>query len=700
MRIVLLLALGALALSGANGSVARAQSPSDTARAARDTVRLSPTVVTVLRTSIELARAPYAVGISTREEIQRGKPGLALDEALAGIPGVQVDNRFNYALGERISVRGLGARAQFGVRGVRVLLDGIPMTTADGQTSLNNVDVATLSRAEVVRGPSSAIHGNASGGVIQLESDRGEDLGGRRARGELRAGVGADGLVRYQLTTRGTIDNTFGVVTVSKLDYDGYRDWNTADNTHVALHVGRYFASGTLGIVGNHVTYEARNPGGLTKDLARTSPDSAFTANKYRWATGETGEQTQFGATWRQTIRGAELEVAGHGLTRTIDNPIPNTIVAIDRNAGGGRAALSLSPALSGRTLRVAFGAELQIQRDERRNFPNDTGLHGGPATLDQLERVTNQALFAQLSYPVGKLTVMTGVRHDRIKFRATDHITAPTDESGERDMSASSPSIGATFEVTPMLSLFTNYSTSFETPTTSELANQESGVGGFNPVLEPMRSRSAEVGANGRVNVGGVAGSYQLALYQSRVEDALIPFEIASAPGRQYFRNAGSTKHRGVEVGTSLALPRGLGLRGSYTHTEALFDDYKVTTGTTTTVYDGKSVPGVAPNRGDITLSARVDKIFADFDARFSSGMHVNDANTDTSRTAGYKVYGLRAGLRDLTIGALTFEPHLGVFNLFDRRYMTSVVVNAFGGRFYEPGPPRSVYGGLRAKF
>src|SRR5688572_31788126 len=141
---------------------ANAAAQSDTTR--RDTAYLAPTVVTVTRTPLELSRAPFAVGVTTRDQIQRGKPGLALDEALAGIAGVQVDNRYNYALGERISIRGFGARAQFGVRGVRVLLDGIPMTLADGQTSLNNVDVAMLARAEVVRGPASAVHGNASGG--------------------------------------------------------------------------------------------------------------------------------------------------------------------------------------------------------------------------------------------------------------------------------------------------------------------------------------------------------------------------------------------------------------------------------------------------------------------------------------------------------------------------------------------------------
>src|SRR5688500_12884259 len=196
MRSFVLLALTASAAWGQADSTAR------------DTARLSPTVVTVLRTSVELARAPFAVSVATRDEIQRGKPGFALDEALAAIPGVQVDNRFNYALGERISIRGFGSRAQFGVRGVRVLLDGIPMTTADGQTTLNNVDVATLARVEVVRGPASSLHGNASGGIIQLTSDDAFDVTAHALGGVLRTDMGEHGLARHHLRLGGRRDST------------------------------------------------------------------------------------------------------------------------------------------------------------------------------------------------------------------------------------------------------------------------------------------------------------------------------------------------------------------------------------------------------------------------------------------------------------------------------------------------------------
>src|SRR5687767_12538244 len=198
----------------------------------RDTARLAPTVVTVTRIPLELSRAPFAVGVNDRAEIQRGKPGFALDEALGGIAGVQVDNRFNYALGERIAIRGFGARAQFGVRGVRVLLDGIPMTIADGQTTLNNVDVSQLARAEVIRGPASMLHGNSAGGVIQLESDRGADVTTRPLGGELRVVAGSHDLVRTNATIGGQRGASDFAASVSRLRFGGFRQWSDARNDH------------------------------------------------------------------------------------------------------------------------------------------------------------------------------------------------------------------------------------------------------------------------------------------------------------------------------------------------------------------------------------------------------------------------------------------------------------------------------------
>ncbi|HYC51098.1 MAG TPA: TonB-dependent receptor [Gemmatimonadaceae bacterium] len=668
----------------------------------RDTAYLAPTVVTVVRTTMDVARAPYAVGVTTRDEIQRGRPGLALDEALAGIPGVQVDNRFNYALGERISIRGFGARAQFGVRGVRVLLDGVPMTLADGQTSLNNVDVASVARAEVVRGPASAMHGNAAGGVIQLASDDPVDMreGGR---GSLSTDYGEHAMLRTHLGIGAHSGRVDYALTASRLRYDGYRRWNEAQNDRLSVRATADFAGDKrLGVNFNWVDYDAQNPGGLSAALLAADRRQAFT-NNVRFQTGEEGKQGQLGATWDQDLAGARLNVSAHGLQRRIENPIPQRIVAIDRHAGGARVALSGAPVVASRALRLSAGGEWQLQRDDRRNFISNDGVRGAD-TLNQLEHVNNVAAFTQAVVDLHpRLVFMAGARYDHIRFEADDRLIGTAgggnpDDSGERTMRAVSPSVGLSFRALSLLDVYSNFSTSFETPTTSELSNQESGAGGFNPTLEPQRTRSVEGGVNGRILGVGLAGTYQISVYNARVTDALIPFELASLPGRQYFRNAGSTTHRGVETAVSLALPRDFALRASFTHTDARFDDYAVTSAGATTVYDGNRVPGVAPNRADATMSYLPRRFFVDWDTRASSAIPVNDANSD--RSPSYVIHGLRLGARDIALGTIGVTPHAGVMNLFDREYNTSVVVNAFGGRFYEPGPPRSFYGGIALKF
>ncbi|HJQ20575.1 MAG TPA: TonB-dependent receptor [Gemmatimonadaceae bacterium] len=689
------IACAALSLTLARALVAQ----SDSAAQRSDTARLPATIVTVLRTPVEQARAPYAVGVATRDEIQRGKPGLALDEALSTIPGVQVDNRFNYALGERISIRGFGARAQFGVRGIRVLLDGIPMTLADGQTTLNNVDVASVARAEVARGPASAIYGNGSAGVILLRSDPPDAISDRAIGGTVRVTTGDDGLQRYQVSARAPIGSATMVANAARLTYDGYRDWNDARNDHANVRIASTVGSDDISLVGNWVNYDAHNPGGLSATLLAADRNQAFATNKSQ-RTGEEGRQGQIGVGWVHRFGGITSDFALHTLARHVDNPIPQRIVVIDRHASGLRELLSVAPRLGARSVRVSGGAELLGQDDDRLNFLN-VGGNRGADTLDQLERVDNRAAFMQASVDLtSRLLFMAGARYDRVRFEADDRLVSAgnPDDSGDRVMSAMSPSAGLSFAAARGLDLYTNYSESFETPTTTELANQESGAGGFNPTLQPQRTRSGEIGANGRAALGAVRGSYQLALYRARVRDALIPFEVASAPGRQYFRNAGSAKHQGVEASASLALPSSVFLRTAYTYTDARFVHYAVTTGTTTTVYDGLQVPGVARNRGDATLTWQPSRFFVEYETRASSSIAVNDANSE--RSPSYVIHGARVGLQHVRAGGLQFSPNIGVLNLFDRLYNTSVVVNAFGGRYYEPGPPRSLYAGLDATF
>ncbi|MGZ8411744.1 MAG: TonB-dependent receptor family protein [Gemmatirosa sp.] len=688
----------AVALLSAVAPAAIAQSPArpDTSAARRDSAAraLPPVVTTVLRTALDPARAPFAVSVTTRAEVQGARPGLSLDEALRAVPGVQADNRFNAALGEKLSIRGFGARTQFGVRGVKVLVDGVPATMPDGQTTLNHVELGALERAEVVRGPASALYGNAAGGVLQLTTEPAPDaVVGQR----VRVVAGSDGLTRLQSTTGGRTADGSGdwLLSAGRVDYDGFRDFSAQRSTRALARAGWRGAPGELRATFAWVDYDASNPGALADSARRRDPTQAF-ANNRRQQTGETGRHGQLGLAWRRAIGRGEGEATAYGLARRLDNPIPVRIVALDRQAGGARAAYTLGLGggdSSAAPVRLAIGGEWQRQRDDRQNYGNAQGARGALA-LDQLERVTNAAAFAQATASLGaRATLLAGLRHDRVRFAAADRLVSASDpdDSGERTMQATSPSIGVNVALAPWLRAYANAAYAFETPTTTELANRPTGAGGFNPELEPQRARSAEGGLTATGTLGrSLAGNVQLALFRATLDDALVPFEVPGAAGRQFFRNAGRAVHQGVEGSATVAVGSALSVRAAYTGLDARFRDYTVGDSS----YAGRRVPGAAPRRFDLAVTWRGPReSLVAIEQRAQSWTFADDANR--ARSPGWLLTTVRAAAPAVRVAGVSFAPFAGVTNLFDVRWDAAVTVNAAGARYYEPGSPRAVYVG-----
>jgi iron complex outermembrane receptor protein len=664
---------------------AHAQQPSPTDSARRYTI--DTLAVRVLRTPLPPLRTPFAVSAVGGQGERAAKPGLALNEALAAIPGVQVDNRYNYALGERISIRGLGARAQFGVRGVRVLLDGLPATMPDGQTQLNHVDVASLGGAEVARGPASALYGNAAGGVIRLSTPAPPPV---PLASEYHATVGEDALLRLNSAAGGTLGPATYRASLTRLKYGGYRQHQSADNSLAGFNLGLARGANALRVVFTAVHYDAENPGALSDSALRADRSRAVPANVAQKA-GEAGRQGQLGVTWERTLGAGSVEVTGWGLARSIDNPIAIRWIDLDRGAGGARAVWTGG---LGDVVRWTGGAEWELQRDHRVNHENLKGARGAEL-LNQVERVTSLGAFAELSAAAGPVEMLGALRHDAFRFSVRDRfVTAgDPDDSGARGLHAWSPTLGVSVSAAPWLAVYGNLATSFQTPTTTELANQPSGAGGFNPDLGPERTRLLEVGAKARRG----AAWLEVAAYRARIDSMLIGFEVAGFPGRQFYRNAGQALHRGFEAGAGVRALSALTLRAAYTYTDARFRRYVVGTAD----LRGNRVPGIAPHRLDATAFWHPARgPFAGVDLRHESETPVadNDAAGALSSPA-YTVVDARGGWTELRARSLRLSPSLGITNLLGVDYNTSVVVNAAGGRFYEPGPGRSFYAGVEVR-
>lgn len=660
--------------------------PGDTVTADSIPVYAQPGVlVRVLRAPVVAERLPFA--ITSRDASGRVPgPGLSLESELRAVPGLQIDNRHTDALGDRISIRGFGARSQFGVRGIQVLVDGVPATMPDGQTSLSHLDIALLGRAEVLRGPAAAAYGNAAGGVLLLNT---VPAPAAALRQEAAVTAGANGLLRLRSTTGGSGGERGWIASLSREWKGGFRPHAEADRYHFTGRFEAPAGGGHLRLVGHGVSYDAENPGALTPEQYATDPTQAQAFNVTQ-RTGEQGLHGQVGAVWERPLAWARLQATGYALGRAIDNPIPPAIVDLGRAAGGARVLLT-SPAVVDEEVFWGVGVDAALQSDDRRNFDNDEGRRGA-LTLDQSERVINVALHGQAMVPLlRRLGLFLGARYDRVAFSASDRLVDADnpDDSGDRTMDAVSPTVGLRVDVTPRVALFGNVSTAFETPTTTELVNRPDGAGGFNQTLEPQRTVSYEVG--GRAALGD-ALDIKGSVYHARLRDALVPFEVATAPGRQYFRNAATAVHEGVELLVELRTAR-LDLLAAYSRTAAEFVSYA----TAERSFDGSQVPGVRPWTFGSVLTGRPGAGFRlELDHTWTGEMPADDANEVA--VAGYSLLDLRAAAPPLRLGTWRVLPFAGIQNLLDRTYVASVVPNAFGGRFLEPGPGRAFTIGLEA--
>ena len=664
---------------------------------ATETVALDTIVVSLTGSPTALARLPFSASLAAGPDLVHANSGIFIEEALHALPGVRVQNRFNASVGERISIRGFGARSQFGVRGIRIVVDGIPATLPDGQTTLDHLDLGSLARVEVLRGPGASLYGNGAGGVIILRSA--PPYTGA-VRQDARIVVGSNGLVNAHATTSGRAGRASYRASVGRSSADGFRKnvsgggvdpYSSFDRTTVNAFASAPIFGGSLSARASGVVLDALNPGSLPSKLFDDGSSEAWSFNVAQGAR-KSVRQAQAGLRWLGPLRGAEVAVSIHGTRRELDNPIPTSVIDLGRSSGGVRIEAGSEWHRRGRSARVELGIETEAQIDERRNFRNRGGEAGTP-TLDQDERVGAHAVFATLRLSLGRcLDSAFALRADRLRFRVDDHLVGADDpdDSGARSMGAVSPSLGLYLGL-GQHGLFAALSRSFETPTTTELANRPSGAGGFNPELEPARGWSAEAGARGAL---GPDVQYDATLFTTHLSGQLVPFEVPSAPGRRFYRNAGRSRTRGVEVFVDADLHSPLSVRFGYEFLDARYTDFAVGDA----ILDGNRVPGVAPHLAEATLRADGADAgpgwFAELRVERRGKIPLSDANDATA--PGHTLLEVRFGADTVELGPLRLAPLLAITNLTNRRYASSVVVNAFGGRYFEPGPTRGGYLGL----
>ena len=662
---------------------------------------LPPAVVSVTRANPPINRIPQAVHLIERTEISRGRPTWGLDEALVTVPGVYAANRYNFSLDQRISIRGFGARSAFAVRGIKVLVDGIPQTLPDGQGQLTNLELGAADRIEILRGSASALFGNASGGVISIWTD---PTAPRTVRQDVRVLFGTfdrdlnRNWSKWQSSTSFRVGSGSALVTVSRLDYTGQRQHSDADFRNLNSRWHFPLAPGWSLAATADVGWDPRadNPGALTNNEMRVNRDSAARLNITQVA-GKDVTQGQGGVTVRRELEGGgEASLTVFGIARRLKNPTTFAYIDLKRFDYGARFSVSRPVPLGSLEQRLTAGVDFQRQRDDRLNFNNVGGQAGPLRQLDQLEHVTEVGPFIQSALQLTpKVSVTGGIRYDWVNFQVNDRLVNDSnpDDSGGRLMRALSGSLGVAVTPSDGVTMYGNVGTSFETPTTTELTNRPDSAGGFNSGLQPQKATNYEIGLR-----GDVAGrlNYSVALYQADVRDELIGYQVPSSSGRVFFQNAGTSRHRGIEVGSELEIAAGLNLVTTWTYSDFRYTRYTLGT----QVLDWQALPGIPQHWLHFLFQLRPPALWGawvEAEETHSSGFTVDDtaSTSNAPRTGPWWTTNLRAGWEG-TVGSVRLRPFVGFNNVWNRAYVGSVVINAANRRYYEPAPGRNVYVGF----
>ena len=477
---------------------------------------LEEVVVTATRIATESQRLPFAVARVGKEEIQDARQQLGLDEALSGVPGLFFQNRYNFAQDLRVAIRGFGARANFGIRGIRIVADDIPLTLPDGQASVDSIDLGSADSIQVIRGPFSAVYGAASGGVILIESENGPVdpfLSGR-------VNFGSYDFLQGQLKVGGQAGNTRYMGNLTATELDGYRDHSKLETTLLNAKIQHEFNDSTnLSVILNTVdSPTANDPGGLNAREVEENRRQAAPRN-ILFDAGESVEQQSLGAALRKGYGESELLVNGYYVNRSFDNRLP-----FDVNSNGQGGSVDLNRDFYGLSARwteaftsgprLVFGVEYAAQRDHRKRFANDLGVLG-VLTTNQDEDVTNSAVFAQAMWDVSEqLTINVGARYDELEYEVKDRLGLGG--SGDTDFDAFSPMAGLSWAISDHANLYGNVSQSFDPPATTELANPD-GATGFNQNLDPQEATNLELGIKGETGRVG----YEVAVFHIDVDDA-----------------------------------------------------------------------------------------------------------------------------------------------------------------------------------
>ena len=641
-------------------------------------IDLDNVIVKSTRIDVNKKQAPLSVSVKNLLINKNYTSKSSFSDFTNSIPGVYTSSSNNFSQDLRISIRGFGARSAFGIRGIKLLVDGIPETTPDGQSQLDNLPLGLISNIEVIRGPSSLLYGNSSGGVININTLSDNSVPYFRTSSIF-------GAYQYQSIQRTRVfdwNNSSLVIHYDKRRSNGYRDFSGYKSSILNLKYLREFDEKNKIVWQINYTYSpyAKDAGGLklseVKDDRRQSRK-----NNLDYDTYEKVKHVKTGFSWRHlNDDNSSIDSYFFYQKRDFNSKLPfnyGGIIFLERDYYGIGTKYSKQYFSDNRSRTVTLGIDFSNQQDDRKRFKNNLG-EKGENTFNQIEKFksTGVYLINQTSYTSG-LLFRYGVRYDENRIG--------TDSESFISLNKLNPSLGVSYSISKSDNIYFSTGTSFETPTLNELSNNPNG-NGLNKNLDPSSSINYEFGW--RKTTSNLM--FEAIAYLINTDNEILPYEIEQFPGKNFYRNVGSTRRYGIELSSQLLFSNGK-LNLSYTNAKNTFNDF---------ILDGNdlkglSLPGIPNQILDIELIYNLSKRRTLLINNRLVGELFAD-NLNETQVSSYN-------LLNITYSKQIFnnsEIYLGVNNLLDVNYFDNIRINAFGKRYYEPAPKRNVHFGLNLSF
>ena len=637
-------------------------------------IDLDDVIVKSTRIEVRKKQAPISVSVKDLLRNKNYSSKSSFSDFINTIPGIYTSSSNNFSQDLRISIRGFGARSAFGIRGIKIIVDGIPETTPDGQSQLDNLPLSLISNIEVIRGPSSILYGNSSGGVININTLSNNSLPYFKTSAVF-------GAYQYQSIQRTRVfdwNNSSLVVHYDKRKSNGYRDFSGYKSNILNLKYLRDVNKKNKIVWQLNYTDSpyAKDAGGLklseVEDNRRQSRKNNFDYDTY-----EKVKHLKTGFSWKHfNDDNSSIESYFFYQKRDFNSKLPfnyGGIIFLERDYYGLGTKYSKQFFSDNKFRTITLGIDHSNQQDDRKRFKNNLG-EKGENTFDQIEKFKSTGVYFinQTNYLSGIL-FRYGVRYDENKIG--------TDSESFISLNKFNPSLGVSYSINDSNNIYFSAGTSFETPTLNELSNNPNG-NGLNKSLDPSSSINYEIGwRNTASNL-----TFDAIVYLINTDNEILPYELEQFPGKNFYRNVGSTRRYGIELTSQLLFSKGK-LNLSYTNAKNTFNDF---------VLDGKnlnglSLPGIPnqildielifnlSNKSNLLINNRlIGKLYAD--------------NLNETEVSSYNLFNITYSTKIFN----NSEIYLGVNNLFDVNYFDNIRINAFGKRYYEPAPKRNFHFGL----